>query len=41
MFIILVFDMVRDMVVISRRLDYVREKEEDLFNVLMESVSRK
>lgn len=41
MFIIIVFDMVRDMVIIFRRFDYVREKEEDLYKVLMESVSRK
>lgn len=33
--------MVRDMVIILRRFDYVREKEEDLYKVLMESVSRK
>lgn len=41
MFITTAFDMARDMVVTPRRLDYAREKEEDLFNALMESASRK
>lgn len=41
MFITTAFDMARDMVVTPRRLDYAREKEEDLFTALMESASRK
>ena len=41
MFITTAFDMARDMVVTPRRLDYAREKEEDLFSALMESASRK
>lgn len=41
MFITTAFDMARDMVITPRRLDYAREKEEDLFKALMESASRK
>lgn len=41
MFITTAFDMARDMVITPRRLDYAREKEEDLYKALMESASRK
>ena len=41
MFITTAFDMARDMVITPRRLDYAREKEEDLYRALMESASRK
>lgn len=41
MFITTAFDMARDMVITPRRLDYAREKEQDLFKALMESASRK
>lgn len=41
MFITTAFDMARDMVITPRRLDYAREKEQDLYKALMESASRK
>lgn len=41
MFITTAFNMARDMVITPRRLDYAREKEEDLYKALMESASRK
>lgn len=41
MFITTAFDMARDMVITPRRLDYAREKEQDLFKALMDSASRK
>ena len=41
MFITTAFDMARDMIVTPRRLDYAREKEEELYKALMESASRK
>lgn len=41
MFITTAFDMARDIFITPRRLDYAREKEEDLYKALMESANRK
>lgn len=41
LFITTAFDMARDMIITPRRLEYAREKEEELFKALMETASRK
>lgn len=41
LFITTAFDMARDMIITPRRLQYAREKEEELFNALMDTASRK
>lgn len=41
LFISTAFDMARDLIITPRRLEYAREKEEELFKALMETASRK
>ncbi|KXJ28456.1 dual serine/threonine and tyrosine protein kinase [Exaiptasia diaphana] len=41
LFITTAFDMARDMIITPRRLEYAKEKEEELFKALMETASRK
>lgn len=41
MFIISVFDMARDMFIILKKLEFVREKENEFFKQLMEMVLKK
>lgn len=41
MFITTAFDMARDMIITPRRIDFAREREEELFEALMDSANRK
>ena len=41
MFIAAAYDLQRDMIITPKRLEYAKKKEEELFNAMMESASRK
>ena len=41
MFIATAYDLQRDMIITPKRLEYAKKKEEELFNAMMESASRK